>query len=306
MTMSATTPAGTRGEAARGAGEARGGEAPSSLVSSSKTGERALARCPRRGSTLLFDVNDPTRWIEAGCDAYMCPWCGPRKARQFSYGVTWVTTQVKRPRFMTLTQVTDGWQPAREEVKDMARRLRKAGYRTEWAWTLEVGSKTGMRHLHAVQHGDYVPQRELQDLWGRRVDVRTAEPQKAAVAGYIAKGAGPVVKYLTKSAQDDYAAWLELNGGRPFHSSRGFFLGLGARGAVKAAREAQPGYMRTQWAEATSHAARVYMDARALPAEERDAYILARLDLVTEKSRTLSGIDEEPLGLAAAILQTSW
>lgn len=292
MTMSATTPAGTRGEAARGAGEARGGAAPSSLVLSSETGERALARCPRRGSTLLFDVNDPTRWIEAGCDAYVCPWCGPRKARQFSYGVTWVTTQVKQPRFLTLTQVPEDFQAVREEVKDLARRMRKEGFATEWAWTLEVGKQTGMRHLHAVQHGSYVPQRDLQRLWGRRVDIRTAKPQKAAVAGYIAKGAGPVVKYMNKGAQEDYAAWLELNGGRPFHSSRGFFLGLGVRGAVKAAREAQPGYERTQWAEASPAAARVYMDAQALPEAERAAHILARMDVVTERLRPVTGDGE--------------
>lgn len=129
--------------------------------------------------------------------------------------------QVDHPRFITLTRAPQDWQQRRGQVRDLARRLRSDGYRCEWIWTTEAGSEHGMIHCHLIQHGDYVPQRRLQEMWGgRRVDIRAAVPQHGE---YISKAASRVANYIGKTAAADLDAALELNGGRLHHWSRGFF-----------------------------------------------------------------------------------
>lgn len=238
----------------------RSDAAATSLVISSETVSEVLVRCPRRGGIYLYDANDPTRFIEQGCDAYLCAWCGPRKARQYAAGVTWVTQQVDRSRFITITQAPEDPQKRRAQMKDLARRLRANDYRTEWMWTTERGSNTGMVHVHAVQWGDFIPQAELQEMCGgRRVDIRDASPKKGAVADYLTKGAGPVVRYLTKSAVKEFEQWRDLNGGRPFHASSGFFLGQGVRGAQRLAQLSRKDYEPVQWTLANPAQARGFM-----------------------------------------------
>jgi hypothetical protein len=112
-------------------------------------------------------------------------------------------------------------------MRDLARSLRADGFANEWWWTTEVGKKTGMIHIHALQHGDYIPRLTIQKKWGSIVDIRTAQGTSLAVARYMAKDASGVAAYMAKHAQSGYAQWVELNGGRPFHQSRGFHLGLG-------------------------------------------------------------------------------
>ena len=129
--------------------------------------------------------------------------------------------QVEHPRFLTLTNAPEDWQQRRGQVRDLARRLRARGYETQWIWVTERGHKSGMVHVHAVQHGDYVPQAQLQDLWGdRRVDIRAAQPRHGE---YISKSAARVAGYIGKSGTEDLDAALDLNGGRLHHWSRGFF-----------------------------------------------------------------------------------
>lgn len=126
-----------------------------------------------------------------------------------------------RPRFITLTNAPEDWQQRRGQVRDLARRLRQRGYETQWIWVTERGSNTGMIHVHAVQHGDYIPQGELQELWGgRRVDIRAASPRHGE---YISKSAAKVAGYISKSGVADLDAALDLNGGRLHHWSRQFF-----------------------------------------------------------------------------------
>lgn len=105
----------------------------------------------------------------------------------------------------------------------MRRRIVADGYHTEWIWTTEVGSVSGMVHVHAIQWGDYIPQRRLQELWGgRRVDVRAA---RVTHSTYISKGASAVAQYVTKGASSSLDEALSLNNGRLHHWSRGFWDG---------------------------------------------------------------------------------
>lgn len=126
-----------------------------------------------------------------------------------------------RSRFITLTQAPADWQDRRGQVRDLARRIRSAGYRCEWIWTTEAGSKSGMIHVHAIQHGDYVPQRQLQELWGGRiVNIKAGHENHGE---YISKSASRIAHYIGKAGRDDLDSALELNGGRLHHWSRGFF-----------------------------------------------------------------------------------
>lgn len=190
--------------------------------------------CPKRPQLLVCD-QDPSIRRPVSCDAYRCPVCGPGKAVQAAAVATWALRQVKRARFMTLTLAPETHQQRRKKIRVAAQDLRAAGYRNEWAWAVEQGTKTGMTHVHLLQHGSYIPQRMLEAVWGARVDVRAVG--QGSVARYVTKDALRVAGYVVKggtaslpsSGLDDY---LDLNGGRAMHWSRGFLHGKTKREAL--------------------------------------------------------------------------
>ena len=139
---------------------------------------------------------------------------------------------------LTLTNCPDDWQTLRGQVRDMRRRMVKAGLACEWIWTVERGAKTGMKHVHLIQRGAYLPQAHLQSLWGERI-VHIMAVHDAAK--YISKSAGMVAGYISKGASGGnpgLATHLGLNGGRLHHWSRGFFEGRSIREAVAASHGA--------------------------------------------------------------------
>lgn len=158
----------------------------------------------------------------AGCSTWRCPWCGPQKGRRKAEIVAWA----EPARFITLTQAPSSWQPLRQKMRKLTLKLRSAGRTVEWAWTVERGSKTGMIHVHALQHGDYLPQRELQQLWGRRVDIRRISDVDGAARYTTKHAARRVVGYTMKGVGAELEAHLDLNGGRGVHLSRGYLHGL--------------------------------------------------------------------------------
>ena len=124
-------------------------------------------------------------------------------------------------RFVTLTLAPEDWQTLRQRMKDLVRFLRSRGIRVNWLWVVEEGSKTGMRHVHCVQWGDFIPWRDLLGWWGARVQIEAAD----AAVGYLGKN---VVRYLGKGLDGDREAiesHMNLNGGRAAHWTRGFFAG---------------------------------------------------------------------------------
>lgn len=124
---------------------------------------------------------------------------------------------------MTFTLAAEDWQHRRAQMRDLRRRIVARGYDTEWIWATEAGGLHGMIHVHAIQWGDYIPQAELQGLWGdRRVDVRAA---RVSHGTYISKSASAVAHYIGKGAESSLEAALAMNGGRLHHWSRNFFGG---------------------------------------------------------------------------------
>jgi hypothetical protein len=157
----------------------------------------------------------------AGCSTWRCVWCGPQKGRRKAEIVAWAQPE----RFLTLTQAPPDWQACRQKVRKLALRLREAGRAVEWAWTVEKGKQTGMIHVHLLQHGDYLPQRELQAMWGRRVDVRRISDVDGAARYTTKHAARRLASYTMKGATAQLAEHLDLNGGRGVHLSRGYLRG---------------------------------------------------------------------------------
>jgi hypothetical protein len=114
---------------------------------------------------------------------------------------------VARVRFITLTRAPEGWQDTRTAVFRWLERLRRAGYSMHVLWVVEKGDDTGMKHVHAVQWGDFIPK---------------------GVVRYVAKG--------IDGDGESVEQHMNLNGGRAAHWSREFFGGMGRN----AFREAHP------------------------------------------------------------------
>lgn len=138
-----------------------------------------------------------------------------------------------RVRFITLTRAPAGWQETRVAMWTWLQRLRRAGYSMHVLWVVEKGSETGMKHVHAVQWGDFIPKAELSASWPYG---STQIEGARAATNYLAKG---VVRYVAKGLDGDGESiedHMNLNGGRAAHWSREFFNGHGRN----AYREANP------------------------------------------------------------------
>lgn len=138
----------------------------------------------------------------------------------------------KPERFVTLTNAPESWQGLRQKVRKLALNLRGEGYRCEWAWTVERGSANGMKHVHLLQHGSYVPQKRLQDLWGAIVHIEAIRGATGA-SRYALKEARRVTAYALKESRASFEAHLELNGGRAYHLSRSYLRGKRTREVEK-------------------------------------------------------------------------
>jgi hypothetical protein len=134
-------------------------------------------------------------------------------------------------RFITLTRAPEGWHETRAAVKVWLRHLRREHYRMNLLWVVEKGEDTGMKHVHAVQWGDFIPKEQLSGSWAHG---STQIEGARAATNYLAKG---VVRYVAKNLDGDQAsieAHMNLNGGRAAHWSRAFFDGMSREAYKKA------------------------------------------------------------------------
>lgn len=154
--------------------------------------------------------------VPGSCDTYACDWCGPRRMGEWPF----VLSTASPERLVTLTLAPPDRERRRGQVRDLKYRVRARGYACEWAWNTERNPKGTGFHIHLLQHGDYIPQRELQDLWGgRRVDIRAIRATARDVVGlYIVKESLDRSGYIVKES-------LSLDG-RPVHLSRGYLRGF--------------------------------------------------------------------------------
>lgn len=199
-------------------------------------GDGPVALRPCRLADAVAVETRTGRVIPADCDSGHCVVCGVTRARVRAAAITWCQRQQDRSRLITLTRCPDDWQTLRGQVRDLRQRIIDVRGRCEWIWTVERGAQTGMKHVHAIQHGTFIKQRELQKMWGDRiVDIR----QVHDASKYISKSAALVSGYVGKGASDasGLATHLGLNGGRLHHWSRQFFCGKSIRDAIKLSRQ---------------------------------------------------------------------
>lgn len=235
--MPSLTPVGDRQEALTpGAPEGTPEAGPTGLVLEGRLGTDPNGvgwslrddECPLDGAVSIDRTTGEVAWIPS-CKNARCPNCSRRvSARTFALARRVADLEEARGgwvRFITLTQAPEGWQETREAMHTWLQHLRRKGYEMHVLWVVETGSETGMKHVHVIQRGDFIPKAELSESWPYGSTQIAAA--RSAAADYLAKG---VIKYVAKNLDGDGAeieAHMNLNGGRAAHWSREFFLGVG-------------------------------------------------------------------------------
>lgn len=197
--------------------------------------------CPLDGAVSIDHTTGEVAWIPS-CKNARCRNCSRRvSARTFALArrvSDFVGDAGGWVRFITLTRAPEGWEATRQAVKSWLVHLRRQGYAMHVLWVVEKGSETGMKHVHVIQRGDFIPKAALEASWPYG-STQIAAARDAA-SDYLAKG---VIKYVAKNLDGDGAeieAHMNLNGGRAAHWSREFFLGAGRDEFAK--RFPIPGY----------------------------------------------------------------
>lgn len=189
----------------------------------SKPADRVqLGGCPDgRGWTWVrVDGTDAWECIARMCRRHTCAYCCPITVRQ----VGWAITQAKPDGLLTLTSVGVDWSTAKANVASVTIRVRKLGFPIEHAYTVEPHEDGEGLHAHLYVRGaGRIP---CHVLAGVCADVSIGSPDLQrpldlhGPQDYGMKGA----KY-----DDTRADHLRLNGGRPIHNTRGFFLDRNGR-----------------------------------------------------------------------------
>lgn len=200
--------------------------------------------CPTKGD--LRFVNRRTGAIVRGrCDRLNCPACLPRRVLDIGSAIG-----LARPRWLiTLTQVEDGWQLAKVQIQRLREYFKRDGLDTEMAYHIEHNPRETGLHAHVWTHGDRPGLRMLERAAVRAglgnvallrsIDLPVGPPRSLS---YGMKECLEVVDPLVMPAPS--AAYLEINGGRLVHASRGFWRDAdmqplrSQREAVQAARAA--------------------------------------------------------------------
>lgn len=177
----------------------------------------------------------------ASCDANFCEVCAPRKAWKIGRAISLAEPQ--RAVRLSALPMDQGWQSVRYSVGELTRLIRRDGFEWNLAYHVEWNpSGNGMTHAHGWQYGDFVPQARLQELCEKvgqgfpyieRIKQRVGRGQNVS---YGLKG----VTYGLKGAyeRETLDGFLEVNGGRLVHSTRGFWRD-GRRGETLTLEEAK-------------------------------------------------------------------
>lgn len=162
--------------------------------------------------------------VPARCGRLACPGCCLLNARTRALAISFARPQ----RAVLLTDVGTEFAQIRARVNRLRYDVTKElGKRFEMVYSIEPNpSGDGKHHLHGWQHGDFVPQARLSEMAARRgmgEFARISAVRSAVGAGrYGLKGLGYGLKGASEigAAQREY---LELNGKRLTHQTRGFF-----------------------------------------------------------------------------------
>lgn len=187
--------------------------------------------CPLTDALAFDRTTGQVAW-SASCKNARCRRCTRQVSGQTFALARRALAKKKHVRFITLTLAPDGWQPTRDAVRRWLERLRRQGYAMHVLWVVEEGSEHGMKHVHVIQWGSFIPKAVLSASWP--YGFTQIQGAREAV-GYLGK---QVVRYVAKGLDDAelVEGHMNLNGGRAAHWSTEFFDGLGRN----AYRQANP------------------------------------------------------------------
>jgi hypothetical protein len=179
-------------------------------------------RCPRKLDYVMFN-RELGAVAMARCKTNTCPYCAPIEAMLCGGAIA----LAKPTRAIHLTQVGDEWQTTRNRVKQFTSRMRREGYRLDWAYHVEPNPKGTGRHLHGYQRGDFLPQDLVSSVadscgMGKVAWITKFEPP-ADGAQYGTKLVGIDYGLKMNEAEESARTFLAANGGRMVHATRGFW-----------------------------------------------------------------------------------
>lgn len=208
-------------------------KAPEGLSSLASYGESVASfqendseRCPRsRGRWINRNTGE---WFWDRCGRNSCVKCGPSKARSVAGAVGVCEPE----RFVRWSLVGDDWQVARARLKRVRYRCRQDVRNWQDCYFIERNPNGTGFHAHGYQWGGFLAQSRLQQHCLREGVgypwIAKWEPTSVRAYGYAMKHA---TGYGLKLAQrsETLREYLDWNGGRLIHASRGFWRD-GARG----------------------------------------------------------------------------
>jgi hypothetical protein len=190
---------------------------------------------------------DTGQVVPARCGRTSCAYCLRKNAGRRARAIALAKPQ----RAILLTQVGEDWQTVRNRMKVLRSRIAAEVKVCEWCWHVEPFPSGVGHHVHAWQHGSFIPQDRLSRLaasvgMGSFARINVIRSARGASL-YGLKGLTYGLKGL--EAADEGATYLAENGRRLTHQSRGYFRsGSGAKLAVRAAeRLAMPGSGGGTW-----------------------------------------------------------
>ncbi len=176
--------------------------------------------------------------LPARCGSNACGYCLRLNAVRRAAAVAHSAPE----RALLLTQAGEDWQTVRRRMNRVVEYLRRDEIDPgEMVWHVEPNPAGTGHHVHAWQHGPYIPQAALSRAaeragMGEFARISRVRSEMGAGAyglkGVIAAGYG--LKGIAESSE----TYLRENGGRLTHHSRGYFRD-GRGGPVLAVREAE-------------------------------------------------------------------
>lgn len=185
--------------------------------------------CPNATDRVVMELYSGNVYPDR-CRRNGCLYCVSLNARRRALAITIVAPE----RMITLTLAAERHDsnPCRTaliRIKRVRERLKETGRDPgEWCYTLEKNPKGTGYHVHCLQAGDYIPQRELDAASLRAkagiADIRYIHRKGIWTSRYGLKGFG-ADGYGLKTFRPNGSATeaLRINNGRLEHHTRGFY-----------------------------------------------------------------------------------
>lgn len=159
--------------------------------------------------------------VPARCGRLACWYCVRVNAKKRALAIAYARPE----REITLTLVGDSWPQIRDRMNNARSLLRREVGTVEFVYHVEENPAGTGHHVHAWQHGNYIPQKLL-SATARRVGMgEVAHISKLRSVGGASRYGLKGLTYGLKGviAEQEGEKYLGLNGKRLSHQSRSFF-----------------------------------------------------------------------------------